>query len=159
MTAQPPGEPKRRIRTLADRIAAAKARVQQEPVDFSAVPPSQWEIHDRLENWGRWCHGRPGFDRDVAAPMFRLFKSDEWEDRERRVYGSDTTPQSVDKMDAAEIHKGVAMLPEKNRRALQWLYVRGGRNPKGAAWEMGLSVHGLAEKVAHGRLMLINRRV
>jgi DNA-directed RNA polymerase specialized sigma24 family protein len=122
-------------------------------VDFAAVPPSQWAIHDRLENWARWCRGRPGRDNAPASPMFALYRSTD----AKRAYGDETTVP-IDKLDAAVIAKAVAVLPDKNRRALHWSYVHPFR-PSAMARELGVGLDGLAHLVRDGRQMLINRGV
>lgn len=131
--------------------AAVTERPKRRFVDFSAVPPSQWKIHDRLENWARWNDSRAGVE---TTPMFRLHKSDAWHTRE---YGAETTIP-VDKIDAQYMEKGVAKLPAKNRSAIQWFYLRP-RNAVEKARELGVDLQGLADLVLAGRQMLVNRRV
>lgn len=121
-------------------------------VDFSAVAPSQWAMHDRLLNWARWCEGRDGRSGD-AAPMFALYKSTDG----RREYGAETSVP-VKKDDAQRLAKGIAQLPDKHRRALHWYYLRP-RAPTAKARELGVSHEGLATLVQHARLFLINQGV
>lgn len=122
-------------------------------VDFAAVPPSQWSMHDRLENWARWCRGRQGQSGGAGQPMFSLYRSSE----ARREYGEETSVP-VDPIDAQAVAKGVAALPDKHRRALHWNYLHP-RNPGGQARELGVSLEGLAQLVKDGRQMLVNRKV
>lgn len=124
-------------------------------VDFSSVPPSQWSIHDRLENWARWSRGASGERaRMVSSPMFGLYRSSEARNRE---YGSETSVP-IDHKDATRIHVGVTALPDKHRRALQWSYLVG-KNPSAAARDLAVTHERLAQLVREGRLMLINRGV
>lgn len=149
--AEIPGNEPRKHRTLAEREAAARARVEKPQVDFNKVPPSQWAIHDRLQEWARWTHSRTN---DTAAPMFRLHRSDGWSQRE---YGTETVVP-VDMDAALRTAKGVARLPEKHRLAVNWCYLSG----KGAAHkarELAVSLQGLADLIRDGRQMLINWEV
>lgn len=122
-------------------------------VDFAHVPPSQWSMHDRLTNWARWCRSR---EHVAVAPGFGLFRSSDA--RTVRQYGAETSVP-VDRDDAVRVAKGVAALPDKHRRALNWYYLASGRHPSGAARELGLTLAGLAEMVGNARMMLVNRRV
>lgn len=142
----------RRYPTAAERERKARERVPRQIVDFSAVPPSQFKIHDRLENWARWCRDRPNREGSAGSPMFALYRSSE----ARRAYGFETNVP-VDKFDAAAIAKAVAVLPDKHRRALQWCYLHP-RNPIAMARELGVSLSGMADLVTAGRQMLINKR-
>lgn len=137
-------------------MAAVSERPARRPmVDFAAVPVSQWRMHDRLENWARWCRGASGESARLgeSTPMFRLFRSGE----ARRAYGEEISVP-VDKGDALLIAKGVAALPEKHRRALQWHYLDG-RNPTRAAKSLAVTHERLAELVRDARTMLMNRGV
>jgi DNA-directed RNA polymerase specialized sigma24 family protein len=120
-------------------------------VDFSSVPPSHWPIHDRLENWARWCRGSQRQTGSAGSPMFSLYRSTD----AKRVYGEETAVP-IDRMDATRIAKAVAVLPDKHRRALNWCYLHP-RNPGGMARELGVQLEGLAHLVRDGRQMLINR--
>lgn len=130
-------------------IARQPPRPPREFVDFSSVPPHQYEIHERLEDWRRWCRMRPNA---VATPMFRLHKSDEWE---RPTYGA-TTTTSIDRDAALRIAKLVPRLPEKHRMAIQWFYIQNGRNPRAKAQELAQSLRGLADLVIDARQMILN---
>lgn len=132
-------------------MVAITRRPPRAYVDFATVPPSQWAMHDRLENWAKWCNSRTG--QDVAAG-FGLHKSDEFEDRE---YGALTVIQ-VKPEDAVKLAKAIAVLPEKHRKSLHWFYIRP-RNPSDTARQLGLSLQGLADMVGAARQMLINRGV
>lgn len=117
-------------------------------VDFHTVEPAHAAIHERLENWARWCYGNGG--RSVA-PMFRLYRStDQW-----------VAPPSmgiVDSLDAQRVQKGVSGLPEGHRKAVSWCYVIR-CSPKRIARDLAVSMDGLALLIRDGRSMLVNRGV
>lgn len=116
-------------------------------VDFFAVEPHQRGMHKRLENWAQWCFSRGG---NSASPMFRLYRTAEHWSRETGI--------PVDVHDAAKVAKGVAMLPEPHREALQWNYVTGG-SPTKARKKLGVTGEGLMRLIRDGRQMMINRGV
>lgn len=117
-------------------------------VDFFAVEPKHYKIHERLTNWARWCHS-PQWGR--VQPMFRLYRPDDhWEGAE--------PSNPVDGPDATKIQKAMAHLPERHRSALAWCYIKRS-NPKRAAQQLGVNMPGLADLVSNGRQMLINRDV
>jgi hypothetical protein len=132
-------------------LTSGSDRIEREIVDFNAVPPEHHEIHERLEGWAKWCRATR---REPAAPMFRQHRSDEWEKYE---YGA-VTATPINREDAQRVAKGVALLPEKHRKAVQWCYLSG-KKPVSVARELAVSVRGLADLVHDARLMLINRRV
>lgn len=140
-------------RSLAERTAAARNRVQPTRVDFARIPPTQWDVHERLENWGRWSHGSDGRGRGVA-PGFESYRtSDRWVER---TYG-ELTVVTVNSKDAVAIQKTVNELPEKHRQALHWAYIHGGKNAQGQAWKLALSLQGLADMLSDARIMVRNR--
>jgi DNA-directed RNA polymerase specialized sigma24 family protein len=116
-------------------------------VDFFAVEAHQTAIHKRLENWAQWCFSRGG---SSASPMFRLYQTPDHWSREVGI--------PVDYQDAAKIAKGVAMLPQMHREALQWNYVTGG-SPSKARRQLGVTSDGLMKLIRDGRQMLLNRGV
>lgn len=139
-------------------MATVESRPQRRPfVDFSAVSPSQWAMHDRLENWARWCNGGSGETArtESASPMFSLYRSSD----AKRAYGEETAVP-IDKDDALKIHFGIVhpTFSPQCRRALQWCYLKP-RNPSGQAREQGVSVEGLRDLVREGRQLLIDRGV
>ena len=127
-------------------------------VDFASVPPSQWKIHDRLENWARWSRGASGENARIkfTSPMFSLYRSS---DVQRRRYGGEISVP-IDPSDALKIHFAILQpaFDPQARRALQWCYLNG-RNPTAAARELGVELQRLAELVREGRALLINRGV
>lgn len=116
-------------------------------IDFFYIPPSQQEMHKRLENWARSCFSSGGGD---CSPMFRLYRPDNYERGEPSI--------PVDQEDATKIRKGVGDLPEKHRLALDWNYITGG-SPTKARKKIGCTLDGLMKYIVDGRQMLINRRV
>ena len=117
-------------------------------VDFSAVEPHQIAVHDRLENWARWSKGRSA--GIACSPMFRLYRSTEGH--------AEDTPRAIDSLDAQRVQKGVSALPAPHRIAVSWCYINRS-NPRKAAEHLGRSMEGLAQLIADGRQMLINRKV
>lgn len=146
------GPPKRKFPSLAQREAAARDRVERPNVDFVGVKPQHLELHDRLLNWASWCRSRGA---PAVAPGFELHQSDSWDKRE---YGA-VTVVGVDKFDAADIAKSVAILPEKHRQVVQWYYMLRARHPIDKARQLALSVQGLRSLLDDARQMLLNWRV
>lgn len=114
-------------------------------VDFSHVPSNQTEIHDRLENWAKWCRGSGS--RNVH-PMFRHYRDNYWEDKPAPTY--------LNTLDAAEIQKTMAHIPERNRIAVQWCYVQRS-NPPRVCLALGVSKAALLGLITEGRTMVENR--
>ena len=123
----------------------------RDQVDFTvAIEPRYREIHERLENWARSLRS-PGHAE--AAPMFRLYRADNYE----REYGG-ATLLGVDSHDAHKIDKGVRALPDSHRIAVQWFYVRP-TSPRRVCQALGCTMRGLDDLVRASRAMLVNRRV
>lgn len=131
---------------------AIARREPRKYVDLSSVPPSQWAMHDRLQNWALWSRGSPGRIAK-ASPMFNLYRSSE----AKRAYGEETTVP-IDHKDATRVAVGVTALPDKHRRAIHWCYLHP-RDAMGQARELGVNLEGLSELIRHGRQMLINKGV
>lgn len=120
----------------------------QTRVDFHTVAQEHYAIHERLQNWARWCYSNGG---RTVAPMFRLYRSSEqWHQM--------AVSETVDTLDAQAVQKAVGHLPEKQRKALAWCYVWR-TSPKRAARDLAVSMDGLLVLVVDGRTMLVNRRV
>ena len=64
----------------------------------------------------------------------------------------------VDRADAAKVAKGVAALPEKHRKAVQWCYVMRSSIGSGRRYVVATSAD-LARLVVDARSMLVNRGV
>lgn len=126
--------------------------MKREVVDFFLVEDKHQAIDARLRNWARWSHNRGGA---TVSPMFRLYRAPADANSEDRT---DVVRQYVpiDPLDASEIQKGVSALPDPQRHALNWNYVKPS-NPRRAASMLGVSLEGLALLVRSGRVMLINR--
>lgn len=136
---------------LMDHVASGgrvglPVRAARAVVDFSVVPPKQGRMHERLENWARWCGG--GHGGSSASPMFRLFRSDNW--------GREVSGHVVDGLDAQRVQKFISALPGPHRLALSWCYLRGVA-PLRMARDLAVSLEGLARLVNDARTMLINR--
>jgi len=117
-------------------------------VDFNHVSDDHKAIHERLENWRRWVTVRPhGWQ---TAPMFRMYQS------KARQWEAPVIQRPINTLDAMLLEKAVFQLPEKQRDAIRWSYVYCG-NPAGMAQRLGVSKQGLADLVASGRTMLVNR--
>lgn len=129
-------------------------RPARQYVDFASVPREQWEIHERLDlHWKRWCNSP---EKRHVARMFSLVRS---EAPAKRAYGEETRVP-LDRIDAMNLAKAVAALPEqRHREALVWFYLKNGQKPVKMARELGVSLEGLAELVRVARTMLRNRRV
>lgn len=117
-------------------------------VDFHYVQDGHQAIHARLEDWARWVRVKPSGWH--THPMFKQYRSHAWQ-WERPVY---QTP--INTLEAHEMEKAVAKLPEKNRDAVRWSYVYC-NNPIQMARRLGVSREGLLELVVNGRTMLKNR--
>jgi DNA-directed RNA polymerase specialized sigma24 family protein len=116
-----------------------------EAVDYNHVPAHQEAIHDRLVNWAKWCRSSGG---RTVHPMFRGYRDNYWE--------AQPLPDYVSTIDATEVQKTMAHLPEKHRLAVQWCYVIKSSPPR-MARELGTSKYGLLELINEGRTMISNR--
>jgi DNA-directed RNA polymerase specialized sigma24 family protein len=116
-------------------------------IDFHRVLPQHQEMHRRLENWARWCNGTGS---PSVSPMFRLYRAP------ARSRGAEASWSScpVDGADAQRIGRFMGMIPEKQRKALGWCYVRP-VSPKRAAEELGVTLEHLACLVHEAREQLI----
>ena len=118
-------------------------------IDFHAVEQHQRGIDARLANWARWCKGSTA---TMTSPMFRMTPPPPRVRADMHYQMAD----QVDRMDAQKIAKAVAALPQSNRSALSWHYVKP-VSPKRACQALGVGMEGLAQLVRDGRQMLINR--
>ena len=118
----------------------------QTPVDFAHVPPEQETVHRRLENWAQWVRVRP--PRGAVHPMWhQVLSSRQW----------DTHPQirtEVDLADAQRLERAVVGLPDKQRSALRWYYVRRA-GPAAAALSLSVTTAELSDLVKAGRAAVI----
>lgn len=133
------------------------SRTIDRTVDWSYVPGSQQDLHERLVNWGRGLTSRQS---QGVSPGFELVKSD-YSRAERRSYGGETVvPLSPG--DAQVIGMAVAQLAQdehndgfRRAKALDWYYRLKCRAAKDMAEEMHYSLHGLADCVIAARYRLI----
>lgn len=139
-------------------IAVARRPIR-EYVDFARVPEPQIVMHERLENWARWCRGTSGRDNAPSQPMFALYRSTDAKRQERITGALTATP--VIKADAQLIQTAIAQpdFPTDNRWALHWAYLYPNRSPVKAADGLGVSLARLCELVIEARAMLIEREI
>ena len=117
----------------------------QKYVDFHVIDPSHSRIHERLMNWARWVKVRPELGWKMA-PFWKLVK---WEKK-----GEDLViRETCDILDAETMEKIVRDLPEPNRTAIRWWYVKA-TNPRKAAQALGLSLSGLSDIISQTRSLL-----
>lgn len=118
-------------------------------IDFHEVPERQQGMHERLENWARTLNSPPG---NHAGPVFRLYQSTEKFTRHENV----RVPANA--QDARKIAAGVALLPERHRKATQWHYVMRTSVMAGRRY-LACTGAELAALVVDSRDMLRNRGV
>jgi hypothetical protein len=143
------------VEVFEPRREPAKPAPDSRYVDVASVPPSQWAMHDRLENWARWCRGSQKQTGTTGSPMFSLYRSSD----AKRTYGEETSVP-IDKDDALKIHFAITgpTFDPQMRRALQWCYLRP-KNPAGQARELGLAgVEQLRDLIRDGRQLLIDSK-
>lgn len=128
-------------------MGATDLFMQRQSIDFHRVLPQHQAIHDRLCNWGRWCNGSSGSE---TSPMFRLYRAPA---RSRGAEAS-WSGAPVDGMDAKRIASFMRVVPELQRKALAWSYVKP-ISPKRAAADLGVSLDHLACLVHEGREQLL----
>lgn len=128
--------------------------MKRDQIDFHIVEPQHADIHFRLENWGLWAKDRdPRLAKQDSSPMFRMTRSGHGD----RAYGAPTVT-AINSMDAQRVAKGVALLPEPHRIAVNWFYIKP-VSPSKACRMLATNMGGLAEFVRSARQMLINRGV
>lgn len=113
-------------------------------IDFNIVKPEHESIHKRLENWGRWC--KPGSGGNVH-PMFRQYRNSYFEASPAR--------STSNTLDAVAIQKIMKDIPEPQRIALQWFYVKP-ISPTRVCFALGVNKADLLELVHRGRTMAKN---
>lgn len=119
-------------------------------INFNAVAPEHRAIDARLYNWGRWHNS--GWGAPSSCPMFRMVPPS----ARGRSDGAPDALAVVDSADASKVATAVQGLPDKERRALNWLYVRP-TSPRRACEALAVSLQGLFDLIVTGRQMLINR--
>lgn len=113
-------------------------------IDFNIIKPEHEDIHKRLENWAKWCKGS---NSGNVHPMFRQYRNGYFEPSPARSY-SDT-------VDAVAVQKVMKDIPEPQRIALQWFYVRPG-SPMRVCFALGVNKADLLELIHRGRTMAKN---
>lgn len=116
--------------------------------DFTRVKPEHEAIHDRLLNWARWCRGSRGQN---VHPMFRQYRNSYFEATPARTCSGT--------LDAVAVQKIMKDIPEAQRIALQWFYVKPG-DPKRVCVALGVNKRDLVTLIDQGRAMarnLLNR--
>lgn len=117
----------------------------QKYVDFHVIDPLHSKVHERLLNWARWVKVRPDLGWKMA-PFWRLIKKE-------RVGEELAIRETCDILDAEMVEKAIRILPEPNRTAIRWWYVKAD-NPKKAAQALGLSLSGLSDIISQTRSLL-----
>lgn len=117
----------------------------QKYVDFHVIDPLHSKVHERLLNWARWVKVRPELGWKMA-PFWRLIKKE-------RVGEELIIRETCDILDAEMVEKIVRALPEPNRTAIRWWYVKAD-SPKKAARALGLSLSGLSDIISQTRSLL-----
>lgn len=118
-------------------------------IDFHAVAERHEAIHARLQNWARSVCAYP---LPKTAAGFDGYQSP------AQVRAEQQASIPVDRFDASKIARGVADLPERHRKAVQWSYVM----RKSVGWGRRYVVATEAELerlVVDSRDMLHNRKI
>jgi len=113
-------------------------------IDFNVIKPEHEAIHDRLLNWARWCKGS---NSGNVHPMFRQYRNGYFEATPAASY-SDT-------VDAVAIQKAMKDIPEPQRIAIQWFYVKPG-SPTKVCFALGVNKRDMLELIHQGRTMMKN---
>ena len=121
--------------------------MRRDYVDFHDIPERQLDMHARLENWARTLNSGPS---NHAGPIFRLYQSSERFTRHESV----RVPANAG--DARKIAAAVALLPERQRKAVQWAYVMRSSVMAGRRY-LACTAAELAALVVDARDMLVNR--
>ena len=124
--------------------------MKRDAIDFHAVRPEHFNIHDRLLNWAVYI--TPGRGGTATSPMFRQYRSTE-------VWQQHVASRIVNKLDGAKMETAVWMLPEPERTAIRWSYYYSQHGCP--VWKvckvMGVNQATLEGLVHTGRTMLRNR--
>lgn len=131
--------------------------MKREPIDFHAVSVAHEQIHQRLEDWAKWCKPPP---RSDISPMFRQCRSNEAAVDEEGVRQSSVV-RSINVLECRAIEDAVRDMDvntetKKPARALRWAYVTR-RSPVMACRSIGCTIVELAQHVEQGRQELIDR--
>ena len=100
------------------------------------IQPQHDAIHARCIEWAKWVrvHHRPF----GIQPMFKgyMSKSRQWEE-------APPVPVAVNTLQALEVERAVATLPDQQRTVLRWAYVWPALHINAVARELGTSGDGL----------------
>jgi hypothetical protein len=122
--------------------------MKRDPIDFFVVRPEHREIHDRLCNWARWSQsGKRG---GAVLSMFAGYRPDGY-------YELQGGGIPVDSLDAVSLQKGMVVLPEKNRWAVQWSYAHPYIRVEKVCRVLAVNRSTLGDLVHGARTMLKNR--
>lgn len=116
-------------------------------IDFNRVLPQHADIHQRLNNWGRWSN--PKAAGCQIQPMFRGYEP-------YLVPRESSGASMVDVLDAQAVQKVMHQIPEKIRMALQWGYVHPYIHHAKVARKLGVNFGGLRDLLDKGRSMVRN---
>lgn len=104
--------------------------------DLARIPTSLETAHTRCEEWAKWV--RVTHRPFGIQPMFRHYRAPGRWDVETVV------PAAVNTLQALEIERLVATLPERLRTVLRWAYVWPGLHANAVCRELGCNRDGLA---------------
>lgn len=118
--------------------------------DYSHVSSRHDQIHYRLESWARWVRVKPQAWK--AQGIWRMYRAP-------RQYAYDLSDirTELNTLEAHETERAVALLPEKHRTAIRWVYVFSFIPPNVVRRDLGVTREGLGELIQDGRDMLVNR--
>jgi hypothetical protein len=120
--------------------------VKRDLVDFHALPQRQEAIHADLLNWALYCQGS---NSPEVSAMFRDYRPPKG-----RTYDPPSPKPICDWSKAMRTNRKVTELPQPERLAVQWYYVRRD-SPARAKERCETTYEGLAELVIRARDMLI----
>ena len=114
-------------------------------VDFHWVAPEHQTIHKALENWARWVI--PSKAGGKPAPMWARCKpAQHWE--------AVVISEPIKPLEAQDMEKAVAALPDRHCAAIRWAYVFRRRTPRSEAARLRVTEAELFGLVVQGRHIL-----
>ena len=118
-------------------------------IDLFHISPRHEAIDARLCEWSRWVRVKP--QAWATQPMFRYSKSNarQWE-------VDPVIHIAINTLDAHEVEKAVAGLPEKHRSALRWAYVFNHIPDARIRAALGVTMDGLTKLIDDSRDMVKN---
>lgn len=125
------------------------------------IQPQHDAIHERCLNWAKWV--RVTHHPLGIQPMFKHYRAPGRWDVET------VEPVTVDTLQALQVERAVATLPDKQRTVLRWAYVWPALHVNAVARELGCSGDGLValrdsalDRLSHcigGYPLTVSRRV